>query len=525
MTLLGHTDLGGQGAGANVRALGRYAYVGSWGGGNLCPALGVRVVDLSDPAGPRVVATAARLDGTSAEDLAPLHVSAPSFSGDLLAVGIQRCTRQGQTQARAGLALVDVTDPRHPVDLGFFDTAPAPGGVHELDVVQRDGRVLALLAVPGSEQFGAGDFRIVDITDPRRPVQLAAWGIRSRLGVSEGAGCSRGILDHSVRAGAGGTRAYLSYWDGGVVILDITDPASPQVLGRVFEPDAEGEIHSAAEIPGGLLLVTEEIGVHRPPEGLRLRAEGGGASLEVPACAAPGNTSLDTTGVLTGDLTYAGSACGALAGAAGTVALADPGNCSLAEKARRARAAGARALVVIQDGPVGTPRISANPLDPGADPGLPLIGVGWDDGERLRALVRRGPVSVVLPSARPWGGVRIWDIRDPAHPVRRAIFHTENAERFPPPGPGSYTVHNPLSAGRYALLSWYSDGVRVLDLADPDHPREVAFFVPPAAPDPQRFWAPAAMVWGVALAGDLILASDVNRGLYVLRAEGLNLRP
>src|SRR5579884_3789735 len=41
LTLLGHTDLGGRGFTANVRALDGFAYVGSWGSGGLCPALGV----------------------------------------------------------------------------------------------------------------------------------------------------------------------------------------------------------------------------------------------------------------------------------------------------------------------------------------------------------------------------------------------------------------------------------------------------------------------------------------------------
>src|SRR5205814_1727595 len=79
--------------------------------------------------------------------------------------------------APAGLALVDMTAPYNPVDLGFFDTGPGPRGVHELDLTVQGGRALALLAVPGSESSGTGDLRIVDITDPRSPVQIADWGV------------------------------------------------------------------------------------------------------------------------------------------------------------------------------------------------------------------------------------------------------------------------------------------------------------------------------------------------------------
>jgi hypothetical protein len=78
-----------------------------------------------------------------------------------------------------------------------------------------------------------------------------------------------------------------------------------------------------------------------------------------------------------------------------------------------------------------------------------------------------------------------------------------------------------LSAGRFVIASWYADGVRVLDLADPDNPREVASYVPPPAKDPQGFFPSAAEVWGMALMDDLLIVSDINSGIHVLRASGL----
>jgi hypothetical protein len=115
----------------------------------------------------------------------------------------------------------------------------------------------------------------------------------------------------------------------------------------------------------------------------------------------------------------------------------------------------------------------------------------------------------------------VWDISDPANPVRRAYYRTENALAFPAPAPGYYTAHTPLSAGRFAIVSWYADGVRLLDMANPDAPREVASFVPPPGKDPLGLWPPAAEVWGMALLDDLLLVSDINTGLYVLRVHGL----
>lgn len=517
LTLLGHTDLGGRGFNGNVRVLGSYAYVGSWGSGGLCPALGVRIIDLSDPTTPRPVATAARIPGTSAEDVVPVRMSTSAFTGDLLAVGIQRCARTGS--APGGLALVDITDPRNPVDLGFFSTGPGPGGVHELDVTVRDGRAFALLAVPYAERYGAGDLRIVDITDPRHPVEVGSWGVGRTLGITTGVGCTSIVYAHSARAGQGGMRAYVSYMDAGLIVLDITDPTAPQLVARLFVPGEEGTIHSADETPFGLLLVTDENDVFRSPRALRLSVEMGGKTEEFDACEAESGNGIDQAGMVSGALVEGGTLCAPGAALpAGAVVVADQAGCSLSTKARQARAVGARALILVAPDELSAPRTES-----GGAAGLPVLGVSAETGARLRELARVG-ATVTVPAARPWGGLAVWDISDPARPVRRAYFRTVNARRFPPPGPGYFTAHNPVSAGRYALVSWYADGVRLIDLADPDNPREVAAFVPPPAPDPQGFFPAAAEVWGVALAGDLVLASDINTGLYVLRVTGLSGR-
>jgi len=61
---------------------------------------------------------------------------------------------------------------------------------------------------------------------------------------------------HSVRTNEQATRAYLSYWDLGTVILDISDPANPQYLGRTtFDPEEEGDAHSAFVTRGESLLI------------------------------------------------------------------------------------------------------------------------------------------------------------------------------------------------------------------------------------------------------------------------------
>jgi hypothetical protein len=97
----------------------------------------------------------------------------------------------------------------------------------------------------------------------------------------------------------------------------------------------------------------------------------------------------------------------------------------------------------------------------------------------------------------------------------------------PPPARGWYTVHNPFVVGDTAYLSWYGDGLRVIDISDPSSPRETAFFVPgdteashgqqvaPRHNEPVE--GGAAAVWGVYVHGDLILLSDIQQGLFILR--------
>src|SRR6266566_3008389 len=135
--------------------------------------------DVSDPAHPRQVATAAGYPNTSAEDMQVISVRTPSFTGDLLGVGLQDCGLPDQAPGLTGLDLWDVTDPPHPTHLGFYDVGPS-GGVHELSLTKRTiagrERVFALAAVPFAEVISTaftatprGDFQLIDATDPHNP--------------------------------------------------------------------------------------------------------------------------------------------------------------------------------------------------------------------------------------------------------------------------------------------------------------------------------------------------------------------
>ena len=103
-------------------------------------------------------------------------------------------------------------------------------------------------------------------------------------------------------------------------------------------------------------------------------------------------------------------------------------------------------------------------------------------------------------------------------------YRTPNSGGRLPLGSGDYTIHNPMVMGTDVYISWYSDGVRVVDASDPTNPEEVAFFVPPAGQNPVKpaqrsTLSQTPQVWGVFVDEEigLVYASDMNTGLWILR--------
>jgi hypothetical protein len=540
LELVGQSDLGKRALHAAVWGHRTFAYVGTAsgrgpGGAEQCGGAGVTIVDIADPARPAVVGSLAERPGTSAEDVQVLAVDGPAFRGDLLATGIQRCSGG----ATGGLSLWDVSDPHRPAELGFFEVGAGPSGVHEFSMFLRDGLTIGLLAVPFSESLDAqrqGDLRIVDLSNPRAPVQLADWGIGRALGIGARDGLGRDAANyaHSVRASPDGRLAYVSYWDAGVIILDISDLHSPRYLGRTsFDSDDEGNAHSAVPARGGRVLVQADEDTQTRGEALMIEGESPLGAVD--AAYGAFRSVLQTSGPVLGEAVYAGRGCPAppadaaagggeaeadpyLADPVGHVVIVDRGDCTFVDKVLRAQGSGAIGVVIANRDPtVISPEGDASGLS------IPAALIGRDSADRVKAALGRGEALTVrfgIEQVRydDWGSLRFWDVADPANPVQVATFATEHARtdrQAGPPADGWYTVHQPVVLGDRLYASWYSDGIRVLDIADPTRPREVGFFVPEASAASAA--RPAPFVWGVYVRGDLILASDHHSGLYILR--------
>jgi hypothetical protein len=262
VVLVGHADPGG-GFNADVVGHRGFAYLGSWGAFeddqvDFCPTQGVRVFDVRKPSNPMLVATFGDeasepdLAGTWTEKVIVRRIRTESFKGDLAAVSIQPCAEG----AFAGFGLWDVTDPTNPQRLALYE-ATGTFGSHEIWLQRRGNHAYVYTAIPFSEfdtspdggtTPGRADFRIVDVSDPTNPTDVGEWGAWAKLGLfpfhTDENGVERANFVHSVIGR--GQRAYLSYWDLGTVILDVSDPANPIYLGRTeFAPNEEGNAHSS----------------------------------------------------------------------------------------------------------------------------------------------------------------------------------------------------------------------------------------------------------------------------------------
>jgi hypothetical protein len=250
----------GPGTNADVYAHQGYAYLASWVGRG-CLSKGIRVYDLQNPRALAHVSTFAdvasdpSLVRTWTEKVIVKHVNTQAFSGDLAVVSFQTCSGTADRLNPAifrGFGLYDVTKPAQPRKLALYATEPGLNrGSHEIWLEAAGGRAYVYTAVIESEDRTGGakaDFRIIDASNPSAPVQVGQWGAIADLGRAP----SPAEFVHSVITNDQATRAYLSYWNLGTVILDISNPSAPVYLGRTTNAPAT---HSAAIARGDDLLI------------------------------------------------------------------------------------------------------------------------------------------------------------------------------------------------------------------------------------------------------------------------------
>ncbi|TML16026.1 MAG: hypothetical protein E6G31_02890 [Actinobacteria bacterium] len=122
------------------------------------------------------------------------------------------------------------------------------------------------------------------------------------------------------------------------------------------------------------------------------------------------------------------------------------------------------------------------------------------------------------PGFGGYGEAYVYDNADTDNPTFLGTFSTPNSRSTRTDG--EFTVHNTEDVlGTQFFSSWYSDGIVWWTMAPNGSSHQLGQFVPPAS---DRFGVP--LVWGVYLdsSHDLVLASDMGSGLWIVRPKGLN---
>jgi len=159
--------------------------------------------DVTDPTNP-VITDSVKVDGRRQNDV--------KINADATLAII---TSEGASNRRNGFTVLDISDAAHPSIITHF-TEGLTGGVHNVWI---EGDLVYAV------HNGTNAVHIVDISDPVNPVNAGRWQVDNP---------ARSLHDVMVLDGL----AYLSYWDDGLVILDVGagikggTPTEPQLVSQ-----------------------------------------------------------------------------------------------------------------------------------------------------------------------------------------------------------------------------------------------------------------------------------------------------
>jgi hypothetical protein len=237
---VGRSDLAGCGDGMQVLRRGAALYVGHTG----ASGMGTTILDVSDPRSPRVVRHWPAPPAT--------HTHKVQVADGLLLVNEEQFPLGGEPDdgEYRGLAVYALDDPFEPRRIGYWRCGGR--GVHR--IVYTGGRYAHMSATPTG--FADRIWVVVDLSDPRRPVEVARWWWEGQ-GPGEEPTWPAGERYAAHHALLDGDRAYLGYGDGNLVVLDVSDMRAPRRIGGV-EWDG-GDTHTCLPLDGrGVVVCTDE---------------------------------------------------------------------------------------------------------------------------------------------------------------------------------------------------------------------------------------------------------------------------
>ena len=562
-----------------------FAYTGTFNspcGGE--PEAGIWIWDVRNKNRPRFVGVIESETGSRSNDVKVATMN----SGEILVHSNETCGAGGL----GGFEVYNVDDPRNPVHLAtqrvrepnpIMAAGLAGGmnrGVHNLFLFTQGTRDYVALATHGNAIFGST--QIFEITDPANPQFVSAWGPEflceevwcsndpynetniptlnamisewiggAAAGRAPGFGGSLIRSVHDITVTEDGNLMYAAAWDSGLILLDISDPANPEVISQALDPEngsLDGEVNSHSMWPSedGTIVVEGEEDFNawvtvQPLDNFTFGDQpwntvpGVGVSTsagdDFEANQTGNEVTVTASSVTVNSGPLAGKVYPANEGAGNQPKIADTGPIT-AEAVWVGRGCDTdRFLVPGTDTPgVVDPHLN----DPAGKIAVIRRG-GCSFSSKMGAAQAAGAVGVIiannLTNDTPWSGIRVWDYSDPENPVLASTFDTV-CSASPTPIPecdpfGTYSVHNVVvettDDGRVkAYLSWYWDGMLVVDVTDPYNPVEVARFfdnspefIESNGGNPHDFWG----VWKIP-GEPWIYGSDRNGGLRVFLEQG-----
>ena len=549
---------------ADVTAFGDYAYLNAFRAPT-CAAGGVHVIDIHDPANPFEVTEAfipTSPGSYAGEGIQVVRMHNQFFRGDLLVHQNETCdfSRIVDPRLAGGISLWNVSDPAHPrpITLHTGDFTNPAGGIdrspnqtHSMRVWFNDFDHHTYVVLVDDDE--AADVDIMDITDPFHPAMVNdELDLDAVFGVGQAEPSNlRSVFSHDVMVQKVGNRYVMNmnYWDGGYVLLDVTDPRPGHVTlvaesdyaaldeqrlahGHAISP--EGNSHQSELSPNRRFL----LGTDEDFDAFRVSAmidSGPYAGTMFVVTQADGTAPVDADTEITGPTTFLGLACDPAQIPPGTgTALMERGVCPFQTKIDNAVAAGYTAGIVFNSlrpdcmnqlqmaATKDVPYVFVNRLT-----GLQLLGVpGVTAANACTTAVPAGATghaTAIHGIFDGWGYVRLFGTDVPSQ--RGAPGSITQLDTYAVPeaqdqayasGYGDLTVHEVAmdpDDSRTAYISYYSAGFRVVEYGH-DGIREVGAFIDE---DGNDFWG--VEVWRDENDVKYVLASDRDFGLYVLRYQ------
>jgi hypothetical protein len=262
MKLIAHHDMGGfggmgEGMGMQKTKDGRRVI---WLGHESAPK-NFTAIDVTDPAKPKMIVQ-------TELPHAKMRSNSLEVYGDKLYVAHQIRGERGLKPA--GFDIWDISTPEQPKKISHFDASgPHSLGVH--CIWTGDGEYIHMSS--GAADFQPRDpkdhqfYRIIDVRNASKPVEVGRWWYPGQKEGDSAPPLPRhpkfdsGYRPHNIQVyQQRPDRAYCSYIDGGLVILDISDKSKPKEISRYnYSPPFNGFTHTVMPLfEKQLLIVSDE---------------------------------------------------------------------------------------------------------------------------------------------------------------------------------------------------------------------------------------------------------------------------